>query len=170
VFLINMNLLFERFVGALLRHLFSGSRTYTNNAEIDQSSGTPTRHVATQRSFPTSSSSRSTSRSAELPSTPSTSCNDERSTDVADIMQTFLCAYSVKGALRRSALLYPAGGTSAVVRRLEVRSAAGEVSAEIEPVPVAIDEVCGELHAGQGTVFNSLLSTLKPLLAETAPV
>jgi 5-methylcytosine-specific restriction enzyme subunit McrC len=166
VFLINMNLLFERFVGAVLRRVLAGvariheqrrDRSIIWDADADRRYATIIPDVLIE---PFDDLSRRVAVDAKY------KLYDERTTDVGDIMQTFLYAYAYRddAALPCSAVLYPAGSATPLRRRLQVRSREGNVGAQIHLVPISIDKVINELKSGDGPALDELREAIAELL------
>jgi len=158
VFLINMNLLFERFVGVVLRRVLADvarlheqprDRSIIWDADADRRHATIIPDILIEP--------RANPRS-RIAVDAKYKLYDERTTDVGDIMQTFLYAYAYQGqaAVPRSGILYPAGSGAATRRRLQVRSRGGDVGAEIDLVPLPIDKIIAELKAVDGTALAEL--------------
>jgi 5-methylcytosine-specific restriction enzyme subunit McrC len=162
VFLINMNLLFERFVGSVLRRTLDGiarvheqrrDRSIIWDADADRRYATIIPDFLIE---PLIDSETRIAMDAKY------KLYDERATDVGDIMQTFLYAYAYQGGelVPRSAVIYPAVAQATARRRLRVRTRGGVVGAEIDLVPLAIDTVIRELKTAHGPALAELRSTI----------
>lgn len=170
VFLINMNLLFERFVGAILRRLLAGT-AHVHEQRRDRSiiwDADAGRRYATI--IPDILIEPLDSAVPRIAVDAKYKLYDDRAADVSDIMQTFLYAYAYRAgtALPRSAVLYPAGDTASSPRRLQVRSADGLAGAEIDLVPIPIDQVLNELGNGDGHALAVLRDAISALILASA--
>jgi 5-methylcytosine-specific restriction enzyme subunit McrC len=166
VFLINMNLLFERFIGAVLRralgefariHEQRRDRSIIWDADADRRYATIIPDVLIE---PLDGSNDRVAVDAKY------KLYDERATDVGDIMQTFLYAYAYRGdtPLPRSAIFYPAGSAAANRRHLQVRSREGSVGAQIHLVPIAIDKLIAEMRTTEGPALADVRESVVELL------
>jgi 5-methylcytosine-specific restriction enzyme subunit McrC len=166
VFLINMNLLFERFVGAVLGRLFANTalvheqrrdRSIIWDADAERRYSTVIPDIVLE---PLDSSVPRVAIDAKY------KLYDDRAVEVGDIMQTFLYAYAYRGdtALPSSAVLYPAGEHGSSMRRLQVRSAGGLAGAEIALCAVPIDQVLDEFRVGEGKALAALRDAMNGLV------
>jgi 5-methylcytosine-specific restriction enzyme subunit McrC len=166
VFLINMNLLFERFVGAVLRRALGGmARIHEQQRDrsIIWDADANRRYATIIPDFliePLADSDLRLATDAKY------KLYDERTTDVGDIMQTFLYAYAYRSqtTVPRSAVLYPAGSTNATRRRLQVRSREGDVGAQIHLLPIAIDKLITEMKSTDGPALADVRAVVTELL------
>jgi len=169
-FLINMNLLFERFVGAVLRRLLREKavvheqrrdRSIIWDADAGRRYATIIPDIVIEPVDPTR---RRVAVDAKY------KLYDERNADVGDVMQTFLYAYaySTESVRPRSAILYPAGDVPVEPRRLQVRSTAGVVGAEIDLIPLPVDRLIAEMKGEQGMALAELGGRLEDLVESDA--
>ena len=166
-FLIDMNLLFERFVKRLVEGVLDrrryrvDSQSAHGTAIWDATAGrTHSRIIPDLLVFPHGSPKR------RLPIDAKYKLYDDAKVAPSDVYQAFLYSYSLgDGANPRAILLYPASSSDGRRAQLEVRSLASRRSATIVAMGIPIPETLLELEGrGVGPIGSALRVEVKQAL------
>lgn len=167
-FLLDMNVLFERFVSRLLEKILP-TRDY--RVDDQRSASFVIWDVRRQETYTrvipdVMVQHRPSGRSLAIDA--KYKLYDERKIDSGDVYQTFLYAYAlgsrVEGRLPVSCLLYPASKPETVRTRLRVRTLEAREGAEIIAVGLPIPELLKELASGEGPVTSALGACVRDAL------
>ena len=169
-FLLDMNLLFERFVERLVEGILS-PRDYRVDYQVAHSSiiWNATTEKPYARVIPDLVVRTREGESLRLAIDAKYKLYDERRIDASDIYQTFLYAYAlgspVEGRPPVSLLLYPASSAEPMAVHLKVRALLTVTGAEIVAVGIPIPAALEELQSGaQGPISAGLRSTISEAL------
>jgi len=174
-FLLDMNLLFERFVERLVEAAVD-ARRYRVDSQVAHSS--IIWNAVTQKPYsrviPDLVVRKRGEASRRLAIDAKYKLYDERHIDSRDIYQTFLYAYALSprgpGERPTALLLYPASSSGRNAVRLNVRSLGGERGAEIVGMGIPIPAALNELESGvEGPVRSALRGAIDRALAAGPP-
>jgi 5-methylcytosine-specific restriction enzyme subunit McrC len=158
-FLLNMNLLFERFVWTLFSRVFHGTEVHVAyqkrnpltiwDPDANQSYQTIIPDLLLYR--------RHVGNRLRLPVDAKYKLYDERSISPEDVYQAFMYSYgfSEEGTPARAAIAYPASAGSRF-RRLVIRRTEGVQAAEITLLGIPIVDALAELRSGAGPIAESI--------------
>lgn len=154
-FLLNMNLLFERFVARMVERLLSSARHRVTSQSHFRSL---VWNVTDQRPYTSIIPDVVVERQGESDCRVAIDAKyklyDERDFDQGDIYQTFLYAFALgataQGGVPTSLLLYPATTEEPRRTRLRVRRLAGGAGAEIVGIGLPVSALLKELTGGTG--------------------
>ena len=171
-FLLNMNVLFEGFVDALIRRVLDAQGFRVRSQAIyssliwNASTGAPHTRVVPDLVIETRGPSQ-----RRLPIDAKYKLYDEKRLSPDDIYQTFLYAYSLGSRagtkVPSSLLIYPATSTRGRKHHLQVRSLYSDRGAEIigagVPIPAALEEL---QHGVMGPACGAVKGLVEDLLRE----
>lgn len=172
-FMLDMNLLFERFVELLVKKVLD-SRLYWVKPQFVHSSiiWNATTQKRYSRVIPDLVVGWRGRANRCLAIDAKYKLYDERRVDPSDIYQTFLYAYALSsqgtGTSPVALLLYPASSSESKTIRLEVRSLYTPRGAEIVGMAIPIPAALSELESkADGPVLSALRDTINEALANT---
>ncbi len=168
-FLLDMNLLFERFVERIVRRVLPAEEF---RVRYQASHGSILWNATAQRPYahviPDLLVEERSRRDARLAIDAKYKLYDERRLDPSDVYQTFLYAYGLgaraEGRPPAALILYPASGEELRRVGLQIRSPLGFPGAEVHALAIPIPAALDELEKDEpGAVLNALARIVREL-------